>query len=106
MLSKPNPRPNGPRCAEEAERRRKEAAYLAQFGELPPREEEEEPQDESALNAPGAVIPPPENPQELAPAEELPPPVGSNAPVVEQEPQQDLNSIREELRRRGDETQD
>ena len=91
------------RRAEEAERRRKEAEYLAQFGELPPREDtDEEPVDDTALNAPGAVVPPPEETNELPPAEELPPPVGSNAPVVEQEEPRDLDAIREELRRRGD----
>ena len=94
------------RRAEAAEQRRKEAEYLAQFGEPPPPVDESDPTDETAVNAPGAVVPPPETIEQLAPAEELPPPVGSNAPVIEQEEPRDLDAIREELRRRGDETED
>ncbi len=92
------------RRAEEAERRRTEAAYLAQFGELPPGEDDEEPVDETALNAPTAVIPPPEQDQQLAPTDTTLPPAGSNAPVIDQEPPSDLSDIREELRRRNDES--
>lgn len=94
------------RRAQEAEQRRKEAEYLAQFGELPPREDGEDPEqiEEPEFNAPQAVIPPPEEDQQLAPVEAAPPPVGGNAPVVEQEPPRDLTDIREELRRRNDES--
>ena len=94
------------RRAQEAEQRRREAEYLAQFGELPPREDAEDPElaKEPEVNAPQAVIPAPKEDQRLAPAEVEVPPVGSNAPVIEQEPPQDLNEIREELRRRNDET--
>lgn len=93
------------RRAEEAEQRRREAAYLAQFGELPPAEEEEtEVADETAINAPGAVLPPaPEAPVSSA-TEEAPASDGGNAPVVDTEPPADLDSIREELRRRNEES--
>lgn len=95
------------RRAEEAEQRRREAEYLAQFGELPPREDSEdalEAVEIAPLNEPGAVIPPPPEDQQLVPAEEMPPPAGSNAPGVEQEEPQDLSDIRDELRRRNDES--
>ena len=89
------------RRAEEAERRREEAEYLAQFGELPPREAEPETTGENPVNAPGAVIPPPVVEPQREPAAETPPPAGSNAPRVEQPPRE-ISDIREELRRRSD----
>ena len=64
---------------------RKEAEYLAQFGESPPADTAEEP-DEAAGNAPVAVIPEAEEPDQ--PAETL----GS-----------DLEAVREELQRRAEE---
>ncbi len=92
------------RRAEEAEQRRREAAYLAQFGELPPAEDDEAAEDETAVNAPGAVLPPaPETPAGSLP-EEAPASDGGNAPVVDTEPPADLDSIREELRRRSEES--
>ncbi len=100
------------RAAEEAARRR-EAEYLAQFGELPPPNGE---LDTIEGNAPVAVLP--ETPQAEAPAaspgfespyDEPAAPAArpDNAPVVDIEPpsespETDLNAIREELRRRGD----
>ena len=45
------------RRAEEAERLRREAEYLAQFGELPPADEEAGDAAEADGNVPGAVIP-------------------------------------------------
>ena len=45
------------RRAEAAEKRRKEGEYLAQFGELPPREDGREPVDEAVINAPAAIVP-------------------------------------------------
>ena len=102
------------RRAAEAEQRRKEAEYLAQFGVLPPSPEVESQDD--AANVPGAVIPttpaeaprqqetnvvfdelPPRNPAEVAAD-------GGNAPVAEQEPAQNLSDVRDELRRRNDES--
>ena len=90
-----------------AERLRKEAEYLAQFGELPPAEGSESGEDvadETAVNAPGAVLPPaPEEPP--ASASGVAPAVdGGNAPVIEAEPSADLDAVREELRRRNEES--
>jgi hypothetical protein len=94
------------RRAEEAEQRRREAAYLAQFGELPPAADDEGESDaaeETAINAPGAVLPPaPEAPVSSA-TDEAPASDGGNAPVVDTDPPADLDSIREELRRRSEE---
>ncbi|MDJ0812954.1 MAG: EexN family lipoprotein [Woeseiaceae bacterium] len=100
------------RRAEEAEQRRREAAYLAQFGELPPAGDDEAVEDETAVNAPGAVLPPaPEEPSTpparvapTAPPQEAPAVDGGNAPVVDTEPPADLDAVREELRRRNEES--
>ena len=94
------------RRAEEARKRREEAAYLAQFGELPPAA------DTDAVNSgnePIAVIP--DNVQEdtrssnVSNAVSLPT-AGSNAPVAEEAPvdetPKDLEAIRDELRRRNE----
>lgn len=97
------------RRAEEAERRRREAEYLAQFGELPPPENSEAglevpAGEEAAVNAPGAVLPPaPEAPSASAP-EDAPASDGGNAPVVDTEPPTDLDAVRDELRRRSEES--
>jgi hypothetical protein len=92
------------RRAEEAEKRRREAEYLAQFGELPPPEDEEADVDETAVNAPGAVLPPaPEEPSASL-SEEAPAVDGGNAPAIEAKPPADLDAVREELRRRGEES--
>jgi hypothetical protein len=107
------------RRAREAEERRKEAAYLAQFGELPPAEDTTP--DELQGNAPIALVPdaPPEATQRDQSVPALPT-AGSNAPVsesapvesasaepVEQElapqPTPDLSTIRDELKRRNEE---
>ena len=97
------------RRAEEAERRRREAEYLAQFGELPPPENdgtetrEQVAGGEAAVNAPGAVLPPaPEQPPTGA-GENAPASDGGNAPTVDTEPPADLDAVREELRRRSEE---
>ena len=95
------------RRATEAERLRKEAEYLAQFGELPPPPDGEITTDEAAANAPIMVIP-------EADADELmPPPAesaaasdGGNAPVATADPVSDLDTIRDELRKRGEEQGD
>lgn len=92
------------RRAAEAERLREEAEYLGQFGEQPPGSEADAEVDETAANAPSAIVP--EN-QDLEAdtssfGESLPAGAGSNAPGVETEPASDLDAIREELRRRAD----
>lgn len=97
------------RRAEEAERLRREAEYLAQFGELPPPDSEvAEPREfaggEAAVNAPAAVLPPaPEQPAGGA-ADTAPASDGGNAPTVDTEPPADLDAVREELRRRSEES--
>ncbi len=70
------------------EENRKEAEYLAQFGELPPADTVEE-VDEAAGNLPIAVIPEADEPDQSEQAAET---VGS-----------DLEAIREELQRRSEE---
>ena len=70
------------------EERRKEAEYLAQFGELPPAATVDE-IDETAGNLPVAVIPEVDEPDQSAPAAET---VGS-----------DLEAIRKEMERRAEE---
>lgn len=96
------------RRSEEAERLREEAEYLAQFGVLPPAEDE----SENALpggNLPIAVVPdvqttnqPTANSGDATPAVD-----GGNAPVAEPSPEEepigDLDAVREELRRRSEE---
>lgn len=91
----------------EAERRRREEEYLAQFGELPP---DSEAAEQIEGNEPIAVIPEATDEPlddgsgyaEPLPAE------GSNAPTAEMaapdEPASDLESIREELQRRNEES--
>ena len=82
----------------EAERMRDEAEYLAQFGELPPVEDDEAATDAGAANAPGMVILGAE--EELhetrAVNESRPASDGGNAPVVENEPASGPDEIREE----------
>lgn len=100
------------RRAEEAERLRKESEYLAQFGVLPPTDDGSDPAD--ALpegNLPFAVVPEADVPEETGSAygDVVPPSDGGNAPSseasAEEEPAGDLESIREELRRRNDDDQ-
>ena len=92
-----------------AEKAREEAEYLSQFGVLPPAEGEpaEEPLPEG--NVPVAVVPEATE-NSNAPAADVPESTeGSNAPVMETEPespQSDLESVRDELRRRNEENQD
>jgi hypothetical protein len=90
------------RRATEAERLRKEAAYLAQFGELPPAPDGEAETEEAATNAPGMVIPTPEpdTSSEVSSETVQPASDGGNAPVS------DLSAIRDELRQRNDQTGD
>lgn len=98
------------RRAAEAQKRREEAAYLAQFGQLPP--DDSQPAEEADTgNVPIAVIPEPA--EESADAADggysaplsAPESDASNAPiaVAEPEPSRDLDEIREELKRRNEE---
>lgn len=81
------------RRAADAEKERAEAEYLAQFGELPPQQEEGAVQQGG--NLPVAIIPEPEDDIEATRNsvfdEEMsrPPSDGGNAPVVEIEPADD-----------------
>jgi hypothetical protein len=95
------------RRATEAERMRKEAEYLAQFGELPPPANGDTAIDGDEGNAPAMVIP--DTPEDQV----SPPPVdssaasdGGNAPVATVDPVSDLSDIRDELRKRGEEQGD
>ena len=97
------------RRAVEAVRRREEAEYLAQFGQLPPAESEVEDSEEMQGNVPMAVIPAAQVPEPTPGGSTTTlPSEGSNAPLMavepEPEPEQasDLQSIRDELRRRND----
>jgi len=96
------------RRAAEAQRRREEAAYLAQFGQLPPEQSETSPGPATG-NVPIAVIPEPATAASPAGdagySQPLEPPAtdASNAPVAEQEAPSDLGEIRDELRRRNEE---
>jgi len=106
------------RRAAEQEQLRKEAEYLAQFGELPkvPSDASDEP---LKANVPGAIIPattePPRSsaptsiddtppvvfePAERASTESVPASDGGNAPASENSPEPTLDAVREELRRR------
>ena len=95
------------RRAAEAQKRREEAAYLAQFGELPPEVTEDSGPVETG-NVPLAVIPEPvEEPQSTGGSVYNDPLVApqsdaSNAPMAEAEPPSDLDEIRDELRRRNE----
>jgi len=96
--------------AAEAERLRKEAEYLAQFGVAPPQAEQATKEQPLTGNTPIAVIP--SGPAQLAPVPDRGDTVrasdGGNAPVIttvpkEEESKTDLESIRDELQRRKDE---
>ena len=99
------------RRAEEAERLRREAEYLAQFGVLPPSDEAGGEEELPEGNVPLAVVPESEVTEQ--PSEASAPALtagdGSNAPVMRTEPEEesqetpaDLQDIREELRRRNE----
>jgi hypothetical protein len=95
------------RRAAEAQKRREEAAYLAQFGDLPPPVTEDSAPVDTG-NVPLAVIPEPT--EEPAPtggsvyydSDVAPQADASNAPTAEAEPPKDLDDIRDELRRRNE----
>lgn len=94
------------RRSEEAQRKREEAEYLAQFGELPPSENADESVDESVANAPGMLVPEAVDSGDGsdAPAESTPASDGGNAPSSIANPVPDLDAVRDELRRRAEET--
>ena len=93
------------RRSDEAAQRRREAEYLAQFGELPPAENGDVEIDEAATNAPSAVIPAPDAEVTQLPGDEQPATDGGNAPVAEPSPPAtDIDAVREELRKRSEET--
>lgn len=90
-------------------RLRKEAEYLAQFGELPASPEGESAVEASSANAPVALVPEvtaidqteqkySEGSASAAATD------GGNAPVMDADPESDLESIREELRKRNEES--
>ncbi len=93
------------RRAAEAQRLREEAEYLAQFGVLPSTEETTTDPLEQG-NLPVAVVPAAEEAPAIEDGSaELPVTTEVDAPPPASEPQQpasDLESIREELRRRGE----
>ena len=96
------------RRAAEAARRREEAAYLAQFGELPP-DAGANATESDAGNAPTAVIPEPVEEsgalENTVYNEALTEPAADagNAPGAETDAPEDLGEIRDELRRRNEE---
>lgn len=101
------------RRAAEAERRREEAAYLAQFGELPPDAGGQLEQTDTG-NVPIAVLPEPaadntgsddgyRQPLSVAPSTSSNAPVAEVEPESEPDPPRDLDDIREELKRRNEE---
>ena len=100
------------RRAEEAEQRRREADYLAQFGVLPPSEDDSGEDELVEGNVPLAVVPQGTEDEEPQPnvsspaATPLTSDGSSNAPVIRAEPQEeaptDLQGIREELQRRNE----
>jgi hypothetical protein len=109
--------------AAERERLREEAEYLAQFGVVPPPVVESDPWQLEA-NTPGAVIPSPEQTEQFPALENsqgptvifdepvreysdsVPASDGGNAPVAasQPEPETDLTAVRDELRRRQEES--
>jgi type II secretory pathway pseudopilin PulG len=98
------------RRAAEAERLRKEAEYLAQFGVAPPAEDQSKSSDPLTGNTPVAVIPnSTEQPEATSRrGDTVRATDGGNAPSSEsspesEEPATDLESIRNELQRRKDE---
>ena len=111
------------REAAERAKRREEEAYLAQFGETLPPEPASDTLELEA-NTPGAVIPTPQYENQSAPAplddepnvifdepvshsvETTPAVPGGNAPVADSAPKTDLTSIRDELRRRQEDSSD
>lgn len=94
-----------------AERLRIEAEYLAQFGVAPPREDQDLDLDVGTGNLPAAVIPDSEQPAAASsePDDAMHATDGGNAPGIavesaDEAPATDLESIRDELQRRNEES--
>ena len=88
----------------EANRRREEAEYLAQFGALP--DDDDADATDTVTNAPGAVIPEAvEESVTNSGSSGLFATDGGNAPAIDHEPASDLEEVRDELRRRGEESE-
>ena len=80
------------RMADEERRRREEAEYLAQFGVLPPSDDSKGEEELPAGNVPLAIVP--ESDESDTPpssGEALPAGDGSNAPVIETAPTDDID---------------
>ncbi len=97
------------RRSAEQRRLRTEAEYLAQFGELPPSSEAENAGEASSANVPTAVIPRSAETDQMQQnfsevTDSATATDGGNAPVIEAEPESDLEAIREELRKRNEES--
>jgi hypothetical protein len=89
------------RRAEEAEQQRKEAAYLSQFGELPPDGSAAAAPASGAANAPAAVLATPDTAAtEAAQPRAVPPTDEGPAPVVAEDHPMDIEAIRDELQKR------
>lgn len=85
------------RIAEEEQRRREEAEYLAQFGLPPPAADQQTQDDLPEGNVPLAVVPAGSTPDKPARSGvELPAGDGSNAPVVEISPPDDATGENDE----------
>jgi len=95
------------RRSAEQDRLRREAAYLAQFGEMPPPADGDTAVESGSDNAPEMDLPEPHTDEQGPPGASGSTPAtddGGNAPAVEAEPASDLNAIREELRQRNAES--
>lgn len=97
--------------AAEAERARIEDEYLAQFGVAPPREDQTPESEVNIGNLPTTVVPESEQPAESlsGSGDALHATDGGNAPGISVEPENevpasDLESIRDELQRRNEES--
>ena len=90
----------------ESNRRREEAEYLAQFGELPQDDTANPDAMEATGNAPIAVVPESvDEPVSVNGGNDSVAVDGGNAPVVSTSPEEtDLGDVRDELRRRGEES--
>lgn len=97
------------RRATESEQRRREAEYVSQFGESLPAEAGDAGRLEMPVNGAGAGLPADDTPSDVSEAGTDPAPLaeeGEAAAEAEDSEPSDLEAIREELRRRNEETGD